>query len=103
MKASVSLRIIGHFESRWFFKAMPDFTHLYSCLLKYPSLKNVALAVKEIIDFGMGGQTNVDLFSSFIVLDTSGAKKKDISSSTFVATSFIRDELSRSRTRKKPF
>lgn len=83
------------------FKAMPDFTHLYSCLLKYPSLKNVALAVKEIIDFGMGGQTNVDLFSSFIVLDTSGAKKKDISSSTFVATSFIRDELSRSRTRKK--
>ena len=83
------------------FKDMPDFAHLHPLLLKYPVLKNVALAVKEIIDFGMGGQTNVDLTSSFIVLDTSGAQRKDISSSTFVATSFIRDEASRSRTRKK--
>ncbi len=80
---------------------MPDLTHLYPYLLKYPVLKNVALAVKELIEFGMGGQTNVNLNSSFVVLDTSGSKKKDISSSTFIATSFIRDELSRSRTRKK--
>lgn len=83
------------------FKPMPDFERLYPFLLKYPVLKNVALAVNEIVGFGMGGQTNVDLNSSFIVLDTSGSKKKDISSSTFIATSFIRDELSRSRTRKK--
>lgn len=41
----------------------------------------------------MGRQTNVDLFSSFIILDASGAKKKDVSSSTFAVTSFIRDEL----------
>ena len=83
------------------FKEMPDFAHLYPLLLKYPVLKNVALAVKELIDFGMGGQTNVDLTSSFIVFDTSGNKQQDISSSTFIATSFIRDEASRSRTRKK--
>lgn len=83
------------------FKDMPDFAHLYPFLLKYPVLKNVALSVKELIDFGMGGQTNVDLTSSFIVFDTSGNKQRDISSSTFIATSFIRDEASRSRTRKK--
>lgn len=83
------------------FKAMPDFTHLYPYLLKYPVLKNVALVVKQMIEFGMGGQTNVDLSSSFIVFDTSSAKEEDISSSTHIATSFIRDEISRSRTRKK--
>ena len=83
------------------FKDMPDFAHLYPFLLKVPVLKNVALAVKELVDFGMGGQTNVDLTSSFIVFDTSGNKQQDISSSIFIATSFIRDEASRSRTRKK--
>lgn len=82
-------------------KPMPDFTHLYPFLLKYPSLQNIALVVKELVEFGLGGQTNVDLHSDFIVLDTSSAKKHDISSLTYIATSFVRDEISRSRTTKK--
>lgn len=83
------------------FKDMPDFSHLHSILLKYPSLKNIALIVKDMVDAGMGGQTNVDLKSSFIVLDTSGAREDELSALTHTATMFIRDELSRSRTRKK--
>lgn len=83
------------------FKDMPDFTHLYPFLLKYPTLKNVAIVVKDLIDSGLGGQTNVNLNSSFIVLDTSSAREEDVSPITFLATYFIRDELSRSRTRKK--
>ena len=80
---------------------MPDFSHLYPFLLKYPSLKNVAVVVKDLIDSGLGGQTNVNLNSSFIVLDTSSAREEDVSPITFLGTYFIRDELSRSRTRKK--
>ena len=83
------------------FKAMPDFTHLYPLLLKYPTLKNIAAVVKDLIDSGLGGQTNVNLNSSFIVLDTSSAREEDVSPITFLGTYFIRDELSRSRTRKK--
>lgn len=83
------------------FKAMPDFTHLYPLLLKYPTLKSIAAVVKDLIDSGLGGQTNVNLNSSFIVLDTSSAREGDISPITFLGTYFIRDELSRSRTRKK--
>ena len=83
------------------FKTMPDFSHLYPFLLKYPSLKNVAVVVKDLIDSGLGGQTNVNLNSSFIVLDTSSAREEDVSPITFLGTYFIRDELSRSRTRKK--
>lgn len=83
------------------FKDMPDFTHLYPFLLKYPMLKNVAVVVKDLIDSGLGGQTNVNLNSSFIVLDTSSAREEDVSPITFLGTYFIRDELSRSRTRKK--
>lgn len=83
------------------FKTMPDFSHLYPFLLKYPSLKNIAVVVKDLIDSGLGGQTNVNLNSSFIVLDTSSAREEDVSPITFLGTYFIRDELSRSRTRKK--
>lgn len=82
------------------FKPMPDFKHLHPFLLKYPILKNVALVVQELVEFGMGGQTNINVHSDFIVLDTSGAKKKDISSCTFIATSFIRDQNNRNRVRK---
>lgn len=83
------------------FKRMPDFTDLLVFLQQYPVLKNLALMVQEQIEMGMGGQTNVDLHSDFIVLDTSGAPKKELSPCTYIATSFIRDEISRSRTRKK--
>ncbi len=82
-------------------KPMPDFTDLYDVLGSYPELKNLALVVKQQIEFGMGGQTNVDLHSGFIVLDTSGAKQQDISPCTYIATSFVRDEMSRSRKQKK--
>ena len=83
------------------FKAMPDFSDLYEVLQEYPELKNLALVVKQQIEFGMGGQTNVDLHSDFIVLDTSGAKQQDISPCTYIATSFVKDEMSRSRMQKK--
>lgn len=83
------------------FKPMPDFEHLHPFLLKYPALKNVALVVQEIIEMGMGGQTNVDLHSQFVVLDTSSAKQKYISSCTHIATAFVKDACSRSRTKKK--
>ena len=83
------------------FKPMPDFSDLYEVLQEYPELKNLALVVKQQIEFGMGGQTNVDLHSDFIVLDTSGAKQQDISPCTYIATSFVKDEMSRSRTQKK--
>lgn len=83
------------------FKAMPDFTQLYPLLLQYPTLKNIAAVVKDLIDSGLGGQTNVNLNSSFIVLDTSAAREEDVSPITFLGTYFIRDEMSKSRTRKK--
>lgn len=83
------------------FKAMPDFTHLYPFLLKYPILKSIAVVVKDLIESGLGRQTNVNLNSSFIVLDTSSAREEDVSPITFLGTYFIRDELSKSRTRKK--
>lgn len=82
------------------FRDMPDFTHLYPVLLKYPSLKNIALVVKKLTEFGFGRQTNVDVHSSFVVLDTSSAQKEDVSACTYLATSFIRDELTSSRIRK---
>lgn len=83
------------------FKDMPDFTCLHEVLLKYPVLKNVSIVIKDLIDSGMGGQTNVNLNSSFIVFDTSSAREADISPITFLGTYFIRDELSKSRVRKK--
>ena len=82
------------------FRDMPDLTHLYPVLLQYPSLKSVALVVKKLMEFGFGRQTNIDVHSSFVVLDTSSAKKEDVSACTYLATSFIRDELTSSRTRK---
>lgn len=83
------------------FKDMPDLSNLYPILLKYPSLKNIAVIVKDMVDCGLGGQTNVDLKSSFIVMDTSSARAEEVSAATHTSTVFIRDELSRSRTRKK--
>lgn len=83
------------------FKKMPDLSHLYPFLEKYPELKNVAVIVKDLVNSGLAGQTNVDLKSQFIVIDTSAARDEDIASATFTGTVFIRDELSRSRTKKK--
>lgn len=83
------------------FKKMPDLSHLYHILKKYPELKNVAIIVKDLVKSGLAGQTNVDLKSQFIVIDTSAARDEDIASATFTGTVFIRDELSRSRTKQK--
>lgn len=83
------------------FKDMPDLMHLYPFLLKYPILKNISIVVKDLIESGMGGQTNVNLKSQFIVIDTSSAREEDISPATFMGTVFIRDETSKNRTRKK--
>ena len=83
------------------FKKMPDLSHLYPILLKHTELKNIAVIVKDLVSSGLAGQTNVDLKSQFIVIDTSAARDEDIASTTFTGTVFIRDELSRSRTKKK--
>lgn len=83
------------------FKKMPDLSDLYSILQNDEKLKNIAIIVKDLVDSGLAGQTNVDLKSQFIVIDTSSARDEDIASATFTGTVFIRDELSRSRTKKK--
>lgn len=83
------------------FKAMPTLADLYGITVKVPELKNISVIIKDLVDSGMGGQTNVDLTSSFIVIDTSAARDEDVAASTFTGTVFIRDEMSRSRTRKK--
>lgn len=83
------------------FKTMPTLTDLYGIVSKVPELKNIAVVIKDLVDSGMGGHTNVDLKSSFIVIDTSAARDEDIAAATFTGTVFIRDEMSRSRTRKK--
>lgn len=83
------------------FKEMPTFADLYNFVLKVPELKNIAIIIKGLVDSGMGGRTNVDLRSQFIVIDTSCAREEDLAPLTFLATVFIRDEMSRSRTKKK--
>lgn len=83
------------------FKQMPTLADLYAFVVKRPELKNIAVIIKDLVDSGMGGETNVNLNSSFTVIDTSSARNEDISASTFIGTVFIRDEMSRSRTRKK--
>ena len=83
------------------FKAMPDLSHLYPHLLTQPKLRNVAMIVKDLVDSGLAGQTNVDLNSRFVVLDTSSAREEDMVTATHSAMVFVSDEMSRSRTRKK--
>ena len=83
------------------FKEMPTLADLYAIVNAVPELKNIAVIVKDLVESGMGGKTNVDLRSSFIVMDTSSAREEDLAATTFLATVFIRDEMSRSRTRKK--
>ena len=83
------------------FKEMPTLKDLYPIVNGVPELKNIAIIIKDLVESGMGGKTNVDLRSSFIVMDTSSAREEDLSATTFLATVFIRDEMSKSRTRKK--
>ncbi len=83
------------------FKEMPTLADLYPIVNNIPELKNIAIIIKDLVESGMGGKTNVDLRSSFIVMDTSSAREEDLSATTFLATVFIRDEMSKSRTRKK--
>lgn len=83
------------------FKVMPTFADLYGFVEKTPELRNIAIIIKDLVESGLGGKTNVDLKSQFIVIDTSSAREEDLASLTFTATVFIRDEMSRSRTKKK--
>ncbi len=83
------------------FKEMPTLTDLYPIVCAIPKLKNIAIIIKDLIESGLGGKTNVDLRSGFIVMDTSASREEDISATTFLATVFFRDEMSKSRTRKK--
>ena len=83
------------------FKKMPCLEDLYLKIYDNPELKSIAVIIKDLAACGMAGRTNVNLNSDFIVLDTSGARDEDLSAATFMATVFIRDEISRSRTDKK--
>lgn len=83
------------------FKEMPTLADLYPIVNNIPELKNIAVIIKDLVESGMGGKTNVDLRSEFIIMDTSSAREEDLSATTFLATVFIRDEMSKSRTRKK--
>lgn len=83
------------------FKKMPNLSDLYRFVEKVPELKNIAVIIKDLVDCGMGGDTNVDLKSQFVVIDTSAAREEDLAAFTFMGTVYIRDEMSRSRTRKK--
>lgn len=83
------------------FKEMPTLADLYPIVNNIPELKNIAIIIKDLVESGMGGKTNVDLRSEFIIMDTSSAREEDLSATTFLATVFIRDEMSKSRTRKK--
>ena len=83
------------------FKKMPCLEDLYLKIYDNPELKSIAVIIKDLAACGMAGRTNVNLNSDFIVLDTSGARDEDLSAATYMATVFIRDEISRSRTRKK--
>lgn len=83
------------------FKEMPTLADLYSIVNEIPEMKNIAIIIKDLVESGMGGKTNVNLNSGFIVIDTSSAREEDLSATTFLATVFIRDEMSKSRTRKK--
>ena len=80
---------------------MPCLEDLYLKICDKPELKSIAVIIKDLAAGGMAGRTNVNLNSDFIVLDTSGARDGDLSAATFMATVFIRDEISRSRTDKK--
>ena len=83
------------------FKEMPTLVDLYPIVNAIPELKNIAIIIRDLIESGMGGKTNVDLRSGFIVMDTSASREEDLAATTFLATVFFRDEMSKSRTRKK--
>ena len=83
------------------FKEMPTLTDLYPIVCAIPEMKNIAIIIKDLIESGLGGKTNVDLRSGFIVMDTSASREEDLAANTFLATVFFRDEMSKSRTRKK--
>ena len=83
------------------FKEMPSLADLYPIVSGVPELKNIAIIIRDLIESGLGGRTNVDLRSGFTVIDTSASREEDLAATTFLATGFIRDEMSKSRTRKK--
>ena len=83
------------------FKEMPTLVDLYPIVNSIPELKNIAIIIRDLVESGLGGKTNVDLRSGFIVMDTSASREEDIAATTFLATVFFRDEMSKSRTRKK--
>ena len=83
------------------FKEMPTLVDLYPIVNAIPELKNIAIIIRDLIESGLGGKTNVDLRSGFIVMDTSASREEDLAATTFLATVFFRDEMSKSRTRKK--
>ena len=83
------------------FKEMPTLVDLYPIVNAIPELKNISIIIRDLIESGLGGKTNVNLRSGFIVMDTSASREEDLAATTFLATVFFRDEMSKSRTRKK--
>ena len=85
-------------------KRMPCFADLIPFMEKFTELKSVTMALKRLVEgsaSGLGGQTNIDLSSPFIVLDTSRLSKEFTALGTFIATEFVKDRISLSRVKKK--
>ena len=85
-------------------KRMPCFADLIPFMEKFTELKSVTMALKRLVEgsaSGLGGQTNIDLSSPFIVLDTSRLSKEFTALGTFIATEFVKDRISLSRVNKK--
>lgn len=91
-------------DKRGKLKPMPCFADLIPFMEKFTELKSVTMALKRLVEgsaSGLGGQTNIDLSSPFIVLDTSRLSKEFTALGTFIATEFVKDRISLSRVKKK--
>lgn len=91
-------------DKRGKLKPMPCFADLIPFMEKFTELKSVTMALKRLVEgsaSGLGGQTNIDLSSPLIVLDTSRLSKEFTALGTFIATEFVKDRISLSRVKKK--
>lgn len=85
-------------------KEPPVRADLLEILKENPDAKNLALVESRFVTGSakrLGGRTNVNLDSDYIVLDTSEMPKDLLASGTFVATDFCTERCKESRVRKK--
>lgn len=54
--------------------SLPTTSITSSIVNSIPELKNIAIIIRDLVESGLGGKTNVDLRSGFIVMDTSASR-----------------------------